>query len=717
MDRRNFFKLVGTASGGALTGACGKQAQELIPLLVPATEIVPGAEEWHPSVCRSCPAGCGTIVRVMQAERKIEVDGETVRQPIAAIKKIEGNPLDPVSGGRLCARGQAAVQGLYHPDRLTGPRKRAGARGSGGFDLVDWETTLSEVAAVLAGVDHSRIVYLTSAEIGTRSATAARFLDSIGAPPATMIGVGDFAVERRASQLAFGWDGLPVYEIQDATYVLSIGADFLGGWASPVFYSRRFGHMRRGRPGIRGKLVHAESRFSQTAWSADRWLPVAPGGEQALAMAIGHVVVSESLRENDQAGDSLREAFAATDFSAACKDAGLEEMRVRGVARELAASTAPLVLAGASVVRPGSSKAVTAANALNLLLGNVGAKGGVMPPAAAPGGLAIERPTYRPLEEQISKAEVVMIDGVNPLYATPWLAGPLAKVKLMISFAGFLDDTAAHADWILPDHHALEASAGVIPLMSPTAALTGAPAFVKPLYDTRATPDVLADLARRLDAAFEPVTLDSAYALLHEQAADEESTPTDFSDYARRQGGWWARERPADGPLPRTEPPGDWDPPVSDPAYPFAFQPYPALQFGFGGESHLPWLQQLPDPASSAVWNLPVEVDPATAEQLDVRNGDTLRVISPRGELEAPVYVNPAAIPGVVSMPIGQGHGTFGRYASGRGVNPLSIVDPVPEQETGVPAFGATRVRLEKGTTKQHLVQYAVVDRQPHPHR
>ena len=717
MDRRNFFKLVGTASGGALTGACGKQAQELIPLLVPATEIVPGAEEWHPSVCSSCPAGCGTIVRVMQAERKIEVDGETVRQPIAAIKKIEGNPLDPVSGGRLCARGQAAVQGLYHPDRLTGPRQRAGARGSGDFDLVDWETALSEVAEAFAGVDRSRIVYLTSGETGTRSATVARFLDSIGAPPATTIGVGDFTVERRASQLAFGWDGLPVYEIQDATYVLGIGADFLGGWASPVFYSRRFGHMRRGRPGIRGKLVHAESRFSQTAWSADRWLPVAPGGEHALTMAIGHVIVSDNLRESDQADDSLKEAFAATNFSAACKAAGLEETRVRGVARELAASTAPLVLAGASIVRPSSSRAVAAANALNLLLGNIGAKGGVMPPAPAPGGLAIERPAFRSLEAQISKAEVVMFDGVNPLYAAPWLAGSLAKEKLMISFSDFLDDTAAHADWILPDHHALEASAGVIPLMSPTPALTGAPAFVKPLHDTRATPEVLADLARRLDAAFELVTLDSAYASLHGQAADEESTPTDFIDYARRQGGWWGRERPADEPRPRTAPLGDWDPPVSDSAYPFAFQPYPALQFGFGGESHLPWLQQVPDPASSAVWNLPVEVDPSTAEQLDVRNGDTLRVISPRGELEAPVYINPAAIPGVVSMPIGQGHGTFGRYASGRGVNPLSIVDPVPEQETGVPAFGATRVRLEKGTTKQRLVQYAVVDRQPHPHR
>ena len=390
------------------------------------------------------------------------------------------------------------MQGLYHPDRLTGPRQRAGARGSGNFERVDWETALSEVASALAGVDRSRIVYLTSAEMGTRSATAARFLDSIGAPPATTIGVGDFAIERRASQLAFGWDGLPVYEIQDATYVLSIGADFLGGWASPVLLQPA---IRAHAPRPAGYSRQARSRrvrFSQTAWSADRWLPVAPGGEHALAMAIGHVVVSDNLRESDQADDSLREAFAATDFSTACKAAGLEEMRVRGVARELAASTAPLVLAGASIVRPGSSRAVTAANALNLLLGNIGAKGGVMPPAPRPAALAAERPAYRPLEEQISKAEVVMIDGVNPLYATPWLAGPLAKVKLMISFAGFLDDTAAHADWILPDHHALEASAGVIPLMSPTAALTGAPAFVKPLYDTRATPDVLADLARRL---------------------------------------------------------------------------------------------------------------------------------------------------------------------------------------------------------------------------
>ena len=123
--------------------------------------------------------------------------------------------------------------------------------------------------------------------------TVARFLDAIGAPPASTLGIADLTVERKAAEIAFGWQGVPVYEIQDATFVLSIGADFLGGWASPVFYSRRFGHMRRGRPGLRGRLVHAESRFSQTAWSADQWLPVRPGGELALALGIGHVLVTE----------------------------------------------------------------------------------------------------------------------------------------------------------------------------------------------------------------------------------------------------------------------------------------------------------------------------------------------------------------------------------------------------------------------------------------
>src|SRR6185295_7620655 len=103
-------------------------------------------------VCTECGAGCGTVVRIMEAERTIELKGEQVRQRIAAIKKIEGNPLDPVSGGHLCAMGQAAAQSLYHPDRLRGPMKRAGDRGKGQFTAVSWDEAIAAAAESLKKV-------------------------------------------------------------------------------------------------------------------------------------------------------------------------------------------------------------------------------------------------------------------------------------------------------------------------------------------------------------------------------------------------------------------------------------------------------------------------------------------------------------------------------------------------------------------------------------
>ena len=230
MDRRNFFKLVGTASGGAMTGACGKQAEQIIPLLVSEEEIVPGVEEWHPSVCGECGAGCGTVARVMAAEREIEVDGERVRQRVAAIKKLEGNPLDPVSGGRLCARGHASLQSIYNPDRLRGPMKRAGQRGEGRFEPIAWEDALEEVARSLESAvasDPSKILFLARPQASARSASIARFLDSLGAPPSRSVGTGDFSAEIEASKRVFGWNGIPVYEIQDSTLAR---ISHHGGW-------------------------------------------------------------------------------------------------------------------------------------------------------------------------------------------------------------------------------------------------------------------------------------------------------------------------------------------------------------------------------------------------------------------------------------------------------------------------------------------------------
>ena len=138
MDRRNFFKIVSAASAGVATTACGNKSDALIPLLVPNHQMAPGQEVWHPAVCTGCGAGCGVIARVMEGERIIERKGEKFRERIACIKKLEGNPLDPVSGGRLCARGQAALQSLYNPDRVSQPMRRTSTRGSAAFTPISW---------------------------------------------------------------------------------------------------------------------------------------------------------------------------------------------------------------------------------------------------------------------------------------------------------------------------------------------------------------------------------------------------------------------------------------------------------------------------------------------------------------------------------------------------------------------------------------------------
>src|SRR5690242_11646744 len=186
MDRRNFFKIVSTVSAGVASNACGKKEDVLIPLLVPKHEIAPGDERWHPAVCTECSAGCGTIARVMEGERIIERNGEKFRQRIACVKKLEGNPLDPVSGGRLCARGHAALQSLYNPDRVNGPMRRTSARGQAGFTPVSWDESVATVADKLkaSSSDPARILFLTTPQNSSRFATIQHFLESIGAPPA-----------------------------------------------------------------------------------------------------------------------------------------------------------------------------------------------------------------------------------------------------------------------------------------------------------------------------------------------------------------------------------------------------------------------------------------------------------------------------------------------------------------------------------------------------
>lgn len=713
MDRRNFFKIVSAASASVATAGCGRKSDKLIPLLVPEREIVPGEEQWHPSVCSECGGGCGTIVRIMEGERTIERNGEKFRERIACIKKIEGNPLDPVSGGRLCARGHAALQSLYNPDRLHGPLRRTGDRGKGEFTAMSWEEGIGAVADKLVKIrssDPRKILFLTNPQPGTRVLSIERFLKALGAPPALTCSIDSFAIERKAAELVFGWKGLPRYDLGQARYALGVGADFLGGWASPVYYARQFGYFRQGRPGIRGTLVQAESRMSITAASADEWLPVYPGFEPHLLIVIARLLMDEKLVRNEgQLSGPEAESILKADMRKLVRVSGIDEGRLRRVARELGESEAPLVIAGASIIHTNSLETLIAAHYVNFLLGNIGKPGGVLPPDPEPS----DRSQTGNIVEALKRAQILLLDAENPVYSLPRSSGvseALANIETIVSFGTFINDSAAHADIILPDHHSLESAAAVVPSVSPRPAITVGMPFVQPLYNTRAVEQTLADIARKMNVAFEPATPKNYVdPLLAGQRWDD----------VARQGGLWLDSKEQVAPAKWGGEQLSWSDPVLAGAterFPLRFQPYLSLQYHDGCGANLPWMQELPDPVSSSMWDIPLEIDPKTAAKLNIATGDWVRVESEDGTLEVFAYVHPAALPGVLSMAIGEGHTHYGRYASGRGSNPLSILAPVWENSTGALAFGATRVRVTRLERKPgELIQFSPRDREQGP--
>jgi anaerobic selenocysteine-containing dehydrogenase len=189
----------------------------------------------------------------------------------------------------------------------------------------------------------------------------------------------------------------------------------------------------------------------------------------------------------------------------------------------------------------------------------------------------------------------------------------------------------------------------------------------------------------------------------------------------RLQGFWWRTALSTSlKQLMVAPPPAEMEEPRFDGAeseFAFYFLPYESQACGDGSLAHLPWLQEMPDPLSTAMWSSWVEINTQTAERLGIKQGDLLEVASQHGKLQAPALVTPGIAPDVVAMPVGQGHTNFTRYASGRGANPISILAPMVVPETGSLAWAATRVKISKIGEGKLALFGAELREHPHEHR
>jgi len=266
MDRRTFIKLTAITGTSATLASCGNPENNLIRF-VPEEELVPGVAEWKPGVCPMCASGCGLSVRVMEADVETTKNGQQGVVRMGVAKKLEGNSTHPVNEGGLCARGQAAIQITYHPDRITQPLKRSGTRGDGAFTMISWDQAIGELVSKLDALEgagnQKQVAFITGGHRSHRQVLIETWLAKFGASPAVSFELFGNDVLRQANGLSFGQAQLPTFDLKNARYVISFGADFLGTWNSPVSQSMGYGHMRAGRPGT---LSPTPVRLS-TPWS------------------------------------------------------------------------------------------------------------------------------------------------------------------------------------------------------------------------------------------------------------------------------------------------------------------------------------------------------------------------------------------------------------------------------------------------------------------
>ncbi len=634
VKRREFLKVLGAA--GATTAAVGcsqEKVEKLIPYLLSPDHTVPGVSTYYSTVCRECAAACGVVAEVR--------DGRAI--------KLEGNPEHPVNRGALCARGQASLQGLYNPDRFRGPMVRQ----NGTLAPATWDAALGLVRQRLltarGGNGGRGVHFISQHEAGSLGAFVDQWMGAFGfGTHYAYDAEADLAV-RAANQMEYGAMA-PGLDFAAAKLIVSIGADFLETWGASVPQQLSFAEARA-RLVDAPRFVYIGARRSLTGLNADEWLACRPGSELAVANALLGAVGGSS----------------GTTVAAAAEASGIDAARLQALADAVRDTKPSLVVAGAST--PDAHLVAQAAARINKAAGNVGTT--VKPAAGLVGmGGAVGGEVLAGLAREMNAGQVQMlfVRGANPAYSLPksvQFAEGMAKVPFKVSFSCYPDETTELCDVVLPDNHALEswgdaeATRGVLGMQQPV---------MDPVYDTRATADVLLALARGEPsvAGRFPWATYRDWLIAH--------YPSGMGGFTQAlakgvgQGSSLVRESArtvafsSQGPAPIG---GTGD-------FYLTVQPSPVL--GAGAGANKPWLQELPDPVSKIAWQSWIELHPATAARLGLEGGDHVTVTTAAGSLTAPVWPYLGVRQDTVHVALGRGHTAYGRYAMGIGVNALDAL-------------------------------------------
>lgn len=698
INRRGFLKLMGWSAAGAGLAGCDlpstvtlEQGKETVmSYLSPEEYVIPGIGVWYASTCMQCAAFCGIHGRVREGHAL----------------KLEGNPDSPLNRGKLCQMGQAGIQGHYNPDRITQPLLRK----DGKLTPIGWDEAWNLIGQKISNAPGERFAWVTGTVSGHQAVLLAAHIEAMGSKNHFAVEVIGPHVGRAVNRDMLG-EAMPRLVLDKAKLILSLGADFLGTWVSPTHFATEYAKFRSGS---RGMLVQVEPKMTLTGGNADLWVPIRPGTEGVLALAIANVL----MKGGAKVPESAIAAVSAYEPAKAADITGVSAERIEKIAALLKEHSPSLVLAGAPVEGHAHGyQAAAAVQLLNIMLGNVGqtivpAGDFPFPQLAAKSGSTRDLIAFADAAKN-QKLDVAFFYGANPVYSAPqFLALPeaLQKIPFKVAFAQFPDETAEAADLVIPLASYLEDWGTHVAAYQPEeAGITVQQPLMERMYkDTIGFGDALLRLLK-LGKPEQYAAWEDYYAYLRNAVA---SLPAEYKGDAASDNVFWSQTLQK-GVLKVAAAAQELKPQVPEiklpdaqpnEGYPLYLVPSAQLGLWDGRHANLPWLQEAPDQISKVVWDTWAEIHPATAAKLGIKEDDVIEIASEQGSIKVKAYLFKGVHPDVVAVPMGQGHEAYGRYAKNRGANVLKILNPVADAKTGELALYGTRVKLANTGKNEPLV-------------
>ena len=455
-NRRDFLK-IGAAAGAA--ASC--------PQIVQAMELDLGGADFHqirtfhprerqPYVCTLCPYICGGFSYAENGE----------------VLKTEGHPDHIATRGKFCSKGLASLFSAGDPDRILAPLKRVGARGDGKWVEISWDEAIASVAEGVTAALNSDVNSIHFNEGAFMEGAAARFMDTLGSSSlirSRTPSIGNSAKQSALKQMLGADYAYP--DLEHTRFVLNFGSNIME--TGMPLASR----LTDGVIDNRLKLVTFDVRLSHTAGRSDEWIPVFPGSDGLIALAMANVIMQEGLADSafienwtNTTSVGLAEQLKPFTLAKAAKASGVPAATIKRIAVEFA-KWKPAVVYSQNGVNShvGGIDAESACNLLSVITGNIDSEGGlclprqfdIAPLQPAPERVAssVQLNVTFPFEVKTGarKVSVLFNHMSNPAYSSPatsfWREVLKDKklIPLIVDFTPFMSETSEFADIILPD--------------------------------------------------------------------------------------------------------------------------------------------------------------------------------------------------------------------------------------------------------------------------